>query len=81
MLINQIIKTLMKEEGFTQTQMAVAIGKELPNEISARLASKNMTFKSAVEMLSVLGYEVIVQKKSQGAKRKDQHIVTIDRES
>lgn len=76
MNINEIIKTLMKDEEITQAQMALMIGKEKPNEVSARLASKNMTFKTALEMLSVMNYEIVVQKKGKGARGKDQIVVT-----
>lgn len=80
MRINEIIKTLMKEEGITQQRMALAIGKEKATDVSARLASKNMTFDKAIEMLSVMGYEITVEKKTPGAKRKGSMIVTVEDE-
>lgn len=61
MKINDIIKKTMKDAKITQKIMATSIGKEKPNEISARLASKNMTFGSAIEMLNVVGAQVIVR--------------------
>ena len=66
----------MKDEKFTQKRMALAIGKTRPNSVSARLMTKNMTFNSAIQMLDVIGYEVIVQKRTQGVRGKDQIVVT-----
>jgi len=81
MLINEIIKTTMKEKGFTQLSMAKAIGKTNATDVSARLASKNMTFSKAIEMLEVMNYEVIVQPKPKGGVRKaGQIVVTVEGE-
>lgn len=74
MRINKAITTIMKKEGWSQKQMATAIGKNRPNDVSARLASKNMSFDKATEMLSVMGYEVVVQPVTAG-QRKDGAIV------
>ncbi len=64
MYINEAIKQAMRKKGVTLNAMATAIGKKRPNDVSARLVSKNMSFSTAVEMLSVLGYEVVVRDKS-----------------
>lgn len=76
MVINKIISKLMKDEKFTQKRMALAIGKTRPTDISSRLTTKNMSFDRAIEMLEVIGYEVVVQKKTQGVRGKDQIVVT-----
>ncbi len=70
MRINKAINTIMKKEGWSLKQMATAIGKNRPNDVSARLASKNMSFDKAVEMLTAMGYEVVVQPVTAG-QRKD----------
>lgn len=75
MNINEIIRTLMKENKVTQSSMAASIGKKRANDVSARLVSKNMTFDSAIEMLEVMGYEVVVQKRTAGTRGKDQIVV------
>ena len=49
--------------------MAKAIGKQEANEVSSRLTNPNMSFDKAVEMLSVLGYEVVIQERRPGARR------------
>lgn len=72
MIINEAISHIMKEKGVTQKSMAVSIGKEKATDVSARLASKNMTFNKAIEMLSVMGYEVTVQPRKAGARPQGQ---------
>ena len=57
------------------SSMADALGKKRGNEISARLVNDNMSFDKAVEMLNVLGYEIVIQEKKQGARRADQIVV------
>ena len=75
MTINNIIRAIMKEKKVSQLSMASAIGKERANDVSARLASKNMTFDRAIEMLSVLGYEVVVQERRKGGRPDGQFVV------
>lgn len=73
--INEIIKALMKEQGMPQLAMAKAIGKQRANDVSARLMSGNMTMDRVIEMLDILGYEVVVQKRTAGNRGKDQIVV------
>lgn len=75
MNISEAIAALMKREKVTQASMAASIGKGRANDVSARLASKNMTFDRAIEMLEVMGYEVVVQKRTAGARGKDQIVI------
>lgn len=75
MQINTVIHQLMKAKKMKLITMAKAIGKERGNDISSRLASSNMTFSSAVQMLEVLGYEVVVQERKPGTRRADQIVI------
>lgn len=75
MTINKVIKELMKAEGMSQMTMALAIGKKKPNDVSARLNNDNMTFDRAIEMLSALGYEVVVQKRKRGKRTEGQILI------
>ena len=52
MYINKAIRELMKTKNVSLLTMAKALGKERGNEISSRLRSTNLSFNSAVEMLS-----------------------------
>lgn len=58
MFINEVIKQIMKVEDMTLLKMANAIGKKRPNDISARLAHNNLSFSTAIEMLTALNYEI-----------------------
>lgn len=75
MKINKAIGYLMQENKVTQASMAASIGKGRANDVSARLASKNMTFDKAIQMLEVMGYEVVVQKRTPGTRGKDQIVI------
>ena len=75
MKINEAISHIMKEKGITQQAMAESIGKQKATDVSARLASKNMTFNKAIEMLSVMGYEVTVQPRKAGARPQGQIVI------
>lgn len=63
MKINKIIRQLMIEKNISLLDMAVAIEKKRGNDISARLSTENMTISKSIEMLDILGYDLIVQRK------------------
>lgn len=75
MYINQAIRSLMKSKNISLLSMAKSLGKQRGNEISSRLRSENMSFNSAVEMLNVLGYEIVIQERKSGIRRADQIVI------
>lgn len=75
MQINKAIRNVMKKKEMSLLSMAKALGYERGNDISARLAKPNMTFDSAVKMLSILGYEVVIQEVKKGNRRADQVVI------
>lgn len=75
MLINKAIRELMKKKDMSLLVMAKALGKEKGNDISARLSHSNMSFDKAVEMLDILGYEIVLQERKQGGRRADQIVI------
>lgn len=75
MFINKAIRNIMKEKNVSLLTMAKALGKERGNEISSRLRSTNLSFNSAVEMLSALGYEIVIQERKPGVRRADQIVI------
>lgn len=75
MNINEAIRQIMKNKKVSLTTMAKSLGKARGNDISARLAHPNMSFDKAVEMLDVLGYEVVLQEKKPGSRRADQIVI------
>ena len=75
MKINKAIRKIMRDENVTLTKMAKAIGKEKGNAVSSRLSNQNMTTSKAVEMLNVLGYELVIQKRKSGSIRDGQIVI------
>lgn len=75
MKINKAIREIMKNKKISLSTMAKALGKDKGNDISARLNNGNMSFDKAVEMLDILGYEVVIQEKKQGGRRVDQIVI------
>lgn len=75
MQINKAIRQVMRDKGVTLLSMAKSIGKERTSDVNARLYYSNMTFNTAVEMLDVLGYEIIIQERRPGARRADQIVI------
>ena len=75
MQINKAIRQVMRDKGVSLLSMAKAIWKERGNDVSARLNIPNMTINNVVEMLDVLGYEIVVQERKPGARRADQIVI------
>ena len=75
MQINKAVRQIMRDKGVTLLSMAKAIGKQKANEVSSRLTNPNMSFDKAVEMLDVLGYEIVIQERKLGARRADQIVI------
>lgn len=65
----------MKVKDVPLLTTAEALGKERGNEVSSRLRSTNLSFSSAVEMLSTLGCEVVIQEKKPGIRRVSQILI------
>lgn len=75
MLVNKAIRQIMKNERITLQTMAFSIGKEKGNDVSARLNYSNMKMNTVIEMLNVMGYEVVIQKKKPGARTAGQILI------
>lgn len=85
MKINKAIRTIMKQKGMSLSVMGKALRKVdrktgevkplIGNDVSARLNNDNLSFDKALEMLTVLGYEIVIQEKKQGCRRTDQIII------
>lgn len=75
MHINEAIKKLMKEKGVSQRVMADVLGYKRVTNISSRLMSQNMTMDGVIDMLSVLGYEVVIQPRRPGARPQGQVVI------
>lgn len=82
MKINKAIRKIMLNQGVSLSAMAAAIGKARGNDISARLVNDNMSCNKAVEMLNVLGYNLVVKSRNSGEEividQKDDKIILSD---
>lgn len=85
MKINKAIRSIMKQKGISLSVMGSSLHKVdrqtgeikplIGNDVSARLTNDNMSFDKALEMLNVLGYEIVVQEKKSGNRRADQIVI------
>ena len=86
---NKAIRQVMKNKGMSLSSMGSSLKKIdrttgevkslIGNDVSARLNNDNLSFDKAVEMLNILGYEIVIQEKKQGGRRADQ--IVIDQKS
>lgn len=81
MKINKAIREVMRQKGMSLSSMESSLGiipkknTKPGNSISARLNSDNLTFNTAVGMLNILGYEIVIQEKRQGNRRTDLMVI------
>ena len=76
MKLGSAIKIAMKNTNTTQKQMAERLGEKTQSVISQRLLHDNMSINLALEMLDVLGYEIVVQPKKRGRRPDGQILIT-----
>lgn len=69
MKIGTAIKTVMKSNKITQTQMAEMIGVKSQSVIAERLKMDNISINMVLDMLDTLNYEMIIQSKDNPAER------------
>lgn len=82
MNISDAIREVMRKKNISLSYMAKALGKKRGNDISARLtAHKNLSMASAIEMLEVLDYELVIQEKRQDIRPEDQIVITLEEDN
>ena len=82
MNVNEYVKQLIKASGFTQTTLAKALGYNNQSSVAMRLSKNNsMTVDNLTEMLSILGYDLVIQPKKRGRKADDQFIIDAGEDS
>ncbi len=85
MKINKAIREVMRSKGISLSAMGSSLKKTdkntgevvglKGNDVSARLNNDNLSFDKALEMLNVLGYEIVIQEKRPGARRAGQIVI------
>lgn len=76
MRVESTIKLLMKSKGITQTTMGKMLGLNGYHAVQRRLNNRNMTINNILDMLDILGYEVIIRESHSGRRREDEIIIT-----
>lgn len=66
-IVARVIDTTLTQGGkkYTQTMIADKLGVK-PQHISDRLKNENMKVNTALEMLDMMGYELVVRPKEEG---------------
>lgn len=71
----EIVSTVMKGSGVNQTQMAALLGMAGQSGFSMALSRSDLKVGFFVRALNVLGYEVVVKKRTRG--RKEEGVITV----
>lgn len=75
MRCDEILKEVIAEVKPKKTVMASAIGIK-QNSLSSVLKRSNINTDTLIDMLEYMGYEVVVQKKTQGRRKEGQYVLT-----
>lgn len=75
MKISDAIKIAMKNQKTTQAQLAKRIGASSQSVIAQRLRMNNLSVDTVIEMLDVIGYEMVIQEKKRGRRPEGQIII------
>ena len=57
----EIIKAIMRKEGVTLAELALATGMAGPSGVGRRINRKNGTIMQTVDILDALGYEMVIR--------------------
>jgi transcriptional regulator with XRE-family HTH domain len=81
MLVNEAIKFIMKQKGITQQKIADMLGLVVGQRVvTNKLATKNMTMKTALMFLDALDYELVIKPKTRGKRKEGEILITMDGE-
>jgi len=76
MKAEKAIKQIIKKTGFTQKRLAEVLGYPHQSNIAEKLRCKNMYVAAVVELLDVMGYELVIQPKKRGRRPDGQILIT-----
>lgn len=80
MTINTTVKKIMGWSGVTQERFAKMLGLASSAGVRKRINTPGMTTNNALEMLDLLGYEMVVRPKQAGRNRPDEILITFEDE-
>ena len=72
---NEAIKKIMKDNHFKQEQIAKATGKTSARAVGSLLNTENLSANSIIEILDVMGYELVMQPKTQGPRKEGSIVI------
>lgn len=75
MRCDEILKEVIEETKPKKTVMANAIGVK-QNSLSSVLNRGNIHTNTLIDILEYMGYEVVIQKKTQGRRKDGQYVLT-----
>lgn len=75
MKMGDAIKKAMSDKGIGQTQMAKMIGAKSQSVIAERLRRDNLSVDTVLEMLSLVGYELVIQETKPGRRPEGQIVI------
>ena len=75
MLINDAIKKVMKKQNVTQVIMAKGINASSQSVVAKRLKTQNLGVDTALEMLELLGFEMVIQERKPGRRPEGQILI------
>ena len=70
------IKLIMKARGITQETMGKMCGLASSSGIRRRLNKDSMNVDTALDMLEILGYDIVVRERGIGRRREDEILIT-----
>lgn len=76
MKIGEAIKLAMKNKKITQTELAEMVGVKSQSVIAERLKMDNISINTVLDMLEAIGYDLIIQEKSDYDNSNSQFIIS-----
>lgn len=73
---SRIVREIYEKEGYTQQRLATALGLKGQNRVAEMLRHKGIGLERFVRIMDVMGYEVVVRKRSAGPKGKGVYVVS-----
>lgn len=71
----EAIKMIMIEKKITQKDAAIELGLKSNATLSERINHKNISAKNLTEILDILGYELVIQPKTEGDRPDGQYVL------
>lgn len=71
----EIIKAIMRKEGITLADLALATGMAGPSGVSRRINRKNGTIMQTTDILDALGYEMVIRRAAKEPLAENEYVL------